>query len=258
MPPSEDSFAAAYARKPATPARGLLPERRVWVAAGGLATLAVLVAVPLQFAGHTTAADPPTGGETQYAYPAAVTDTETFVSPPPSPSSSPKAASSSARPSGSPPKTTTSKRPPAASSPAKPPSAASVAGAPPAIPGRAIVGVGSNLCLSANSGKDGTALTIAKCDGSAVQHWEALSDGTVRSVGLCMDAAWAGTADFTTIQVAKCNGNQAQQWRLNPSNDLVDVQADKCADVYQQGTAPGSPVKLFHCNGGNNQKWYWK
>ncbi|WP_327000991.1 ricin-type beta-trefoil lectin domain protein [Dactylosporangium sp. NBC_01737] len=130
--------------------------------------------------------------------------------------------------------------------------------AAPMIPGRAIVGVQSRLCLSAAAGKDGVALVIATCNGSAVQHWEALSDGTIRSVGLCMDAAWAGTDVFTVVQVAYCSGNRAQQWRLNTSNDLVSVNADKCADVIDQRTTNGSAVKLYWCNGQDNQKWFWR
>jgi hypothetical protein len=269
VPPSETSFAAAYARKPATAARGLLPDRRVWIAAGGLATLAVLVAVPLQLHGPGTGQPAP--AEPQYAFPAAVTAPQASPSGAPAASASPAAAAPSGAPSARPPAAgqqsrtagaggTTTK--PAATNTAgvagnKPPVATTGAAAP-TIPGRAIVGGQSGLCLSANAGKDGSALTLATCDGSAVQHWEALSDGTIRSAGLCMDAAWASTDDLTQIQVARCSGNQAQQWRLNGSNQLLGVQSNKCADVYQQGTTPGSPVKLWPCNGQSNQKWYWR
>ncbi|GAA2344455.1 RICIN domain-containing protein [Dactylosporangium salmoneum] len=265
MPPSDDSFAAAYARKPATAPRGLLPERRVLVAAAALVTLGVLVVVPLQLYRHRPVH--PVATEAPPAYPAA-------VDVPQLPASSAAAApapSSQAPAQSAQPATATTQAPPkpaattagatAAPPATKPATATTKAAAPPApaIPGRAIVGVQSGLCLSANAGTDGAALTIARCNGSAVQHWEALSDGTIRSVGLCMDAAWASTDNLTQIQVARCSGNPAQQWRLNTStNDLVDVQANKCADVYQQGTAPGSSVKLFPCNGQSNQKWYWK
>ncbi|MER7279205.1 ricin-type beta-trefoil lectin domain protein [Dactylosporangium sp. NPDC000244] len=265
MPQSEESFAAAYARKPATAARGLLPDRRVWIAAGGLATLAVLVVVPLQL--RWPSPDRPQVADPQYAFPAAVTESQA------SPSVAPGSPAPSAAPvksaAGQPAATTQQPKStggtPAKAAPTntagaagvKPPAVATTAAAP-TIPGRAIVGVQSGLCLSANSGKDGAALTIARCDGSAVQHWETAPDGTIRSVGLCMDAAWASTDDYTTIQVAKCNGNQAQQWRLNGSNDLVDTQANKCADVFGENTAPGSAVKLWPCNGKSNQKWYWR
>ncbi|WP_433200810.1 ricin-type beta-trefoil lectin domain protein [Dactylosporangium sp. CS-047395] len=262
MPQSDDTFAAAYARKPATAARGLLPDRRVWIAAGGLAVLAVLVAVPLSWSRPTDrpqVAEPP-----QYAFPAAVTQavpspsatTAVPTSPAPGKSATPTAAKPPAKTGGAAAPATTKAAPTTVGAQGqKPPPATTNA---PTIPGRAIVGVQSGLCLSANAGKDGSALTIARCDGSAVQHWEQLGDGTIRTVSLCMDAAWASTDDYTQIQVAGCSGNQAQQWRLNGSNDLVGKQSNKCADVFGEKTAPGSAIKLWPCNGKNNQKWYWK
>ncbi|MEV6929580.1 RICIN domain-containing protein [Dactylosporangium sp. NPDC051485] len=259
MPPSDDSFAAAYARKPATVSRGLLPQRRVLVAAAALVTLGVLVVVPLQLyrhhPGHPVAAEAPA------AYPAAVDvpqlPASSAAAPGPASSAPAQPAAETTQAPPKPAMTTT-----AASAAPKTTAATTKAAAPPApptIPGRAIAGLQSGLCLSANAGKDGAALTIARCDGSAVQHWEALSDGTIRSVGLCMDAAWGSTDSLTQIQVALCSGKPAQQWRLSTSNNnLVGVQSNKCADVYQQATAPGSAVKLYPCNGQSNQKWYWK
>lgn len=92
------------------------------------------------------------------------------------------------------------------------------------------------------------------CDGSPEQRWEFVSDGTIRTVGLCMDVAAANPADRTTIQLAICNGNQAQQFRLQ-NRMLVSQLADKCLDIYNALTANGSRVVLYPCHGGGNQRW---
>ena len=112
-------------------------------------------------------------------------------------------------------------------------------------------------CLSAVAALDGTHLAIAHCDGSQVQHWEEMPDGTIRSVGLCMDLAWAGTADFTAVQVANCSGNPAQQFKLNPQNHLYSPYANKCVNIsYQDGV--GTSVVSFSCVNQPNQVFVFK
>jgi hypothetical protein len=126
---------------------------------------------------------------------------------------------------------------------------------PPPSPGRALVGRGSGKCLSSTRASDGTQLQIWSCDGSMPQQWTFEADGTIRSVGLCMDAADAGTADGTRVQVAVCSGNPAQQFRLQANGDLLSIYANRCVDVFQQAVADGSLVVLWHCVGLTNQKW---
>jgi hypothetical protein len=56
--------------------------------------------------------------------------------------------------------------------------------------------------------------------------------------------------------LAKCNGSSAQKFTLNSSNDLVNLNADKCVDVKDQQTANGTPLQLWSCGGTSNQKWH--
>ncbi|GGX86948.1 hypothetical protein GCM10010358_46250 [Streptomyces minutiscleroticus] len=130
------------------------------------------------------------------------------------------------------------------------------AGAPVTVAGDALVSKASGKCLSAGRGTDGTQLTLRTCNGSAEQHWDFRSDGTIRSKGLCMDVAWASKEDGTVIQVAWCSGNPAQQFHLNGAGDLIAGIADKCVDVLDAGTADGTPVQLWSCAGSAHQKWY--
>jgi hypothetical protein len=107
-------------------------------------------------------------------------------------------------------------------------------------------------CLSASKALDGTQLVIAGCDGSMVQHWQAMSDGTIRSVGLCMDAANAGTTDFTRVQVANCSGNPAQLFTLNDNKQLYSPYANKCVNIHYT-PGQGTSVVLFSCLNQPNQ-----
>jgi hypothetical protein len=94
---------------------------------------------------------------------------------------------------------------------------------------------------------------MTDCDGSAVQHWQQMSDGTLRAVGLCMDAANAGTANYTPVQVATCSGNPAQQFAVGQNNHIYSSFADKCVNIDR-----AAGVVLFSCLNQNNQNFTFK
>lgn len=120
--------------------------------------------------------------------------------------------------------------------------------------GRALVSAQSGKCLRANA-TDGSPVQLYSCDGSSQQRWTVMSDGTIRTGGMCLDAAWGSTANATIVQVVRCSGNPAQQFRLNGAADLVNVQADRCVDVKDHNTANGTTIQLWDCSGNSNQKW---
>ncbi|WP_309500711.1 RICIN domain-containing protein [Streptomyces shenzhenensis] len=125
------------------------------------------------------------------------------------------------------------------------------------VPGVALIGTGSGRCIDVtNAGGDGTRLELLDCSGAAKQKWVFQSDGTIRSLGLCMDLAWGNTANGTAIQVAKCSGNRAQLFYLSAQGDLVSAQADKCVDATDSGTGNGTKLQLWTCSGTPNQKWH--
>jgi beta-glucanase (GH16 family) len=133
-----------------------------------------------------------------------------------------------------------------------------VPGTTPAPGGTRLKGVQSGRCIDIPAGNsaDGTKLDIWDCSTSGAHHrWDFPADGTVRSLGKCMDPAWAGTANGTEIQIVACNGNPAQRFTLTPAGDLVNVSADRCVDVKDRNTANGARLILWDCNGQNNQKW---
>ncbi|UUU30754.1 ricin-type beta-trefoil lectin domain protein [Streptomyces sp. CA-210063] len=131
---------------------------------------------------------------------------------------------------------------------------------PAAAKGSLIIGRGSNRCIDVKAGadgegKDGTPLWIWDCLGGANQKWDFRGDGTVRSLGHCMDVAWGSRDDGAVIQLARCSGNPAQQFVFTVEGDLVNPQADKCVDVKDNGTGNGARLQLWTCAGTPNQKW---
>ncbi|NUL06010.1 ricin-type beta-trefoil lectin domain protein [Streptomyces lunaelactis] len=124
--------------------------------------------------------------------------------------------------------------------------------------GRMIVGYGSSRCVevTAHDDTDGSPLRLWDCDGDAWQKWAFRSDGSVRSMGLCMDIANASTANGATIQLARCNGGWAQRFTVDSTHGLVNAQAGKCVDVTDSATGNGARLQLWDCAGTSNQKWY--
>jgi ricin-type beta-trefoil lectin protein len=156
--------------------------------------------------------------------------------------------------------TSTQPRPPQTSTTtapttSKPPTVQSA----PRTVGVAVQNYGSNRCIDvmdaqSGVGRDGTPLQLWDCAGSSNQKWVFASDGSVRSLGLCMDLALASTADNTQIQLVNCNGGWAQKFTLNAAHDLVNPTADKC--VTANGSGNGSRLVLRSCAGTTNQKWH--
>ncbi|MFD5266561.1 ricin-type beta-trefoil lectin domain protein [Streptomyces sp. NPDC058335] len=131
---------------------------------------------------------------------------------------------------------------------------------PKPVPGQLIIGQASDRCIDVTGsrdgkGRDGTPLQIYDCSGTANQKWVFNGDGTVRSLGMCMDVAWGSREDGAVIQLARCSGNPAQQFVLSTAGDLVNPQADKCVDVKDGGTGNESKLQLWTCSGTPNQKW---
>ncbi|MFE7853812.1 ricin-type beta-trefoil lectin domain protein [Streptomyces sp. NPDC057403] len=126
------------------------------------------------------------------------------------------------------------------------------------VAGDKIVGYQSSKCIEvrAHAGVDGSPLQLGACGSQAWQKWVFKSDGSVRSMGLCLDIANASQADGAAIQLATCNGGWAQRFRLNDAHDLVNTKIGKCVDAKDSGTADGTRLQLWECAGTSNQKWH--
>ncbi|NBM16901.1 ricin-type beta-trefoil lectin domain protein [Streptomyces sp. GC420] len=131
---------------------------------------------------------------------------------------------------------------------------------PAAAVGSLVIGQGSDRCIDVveqqdGKGEDGSPLQLWDCAGGAGQKWDFRGDGTVRSLGMCMDVAWGSEEDGAQIQLARCSGNPAQQFVMSTAGDLVSAKADKCVDAKDNGTGNGTRLQLWTCAGTANQKW---
>ncbi|GAP46546.1 FG-GAP repeat domain-containing protein [Streptomyces azureus] len=110
-------------------------------------------------------------------------------------------------------------------------------------------------CLDVNGAgtADGTAVQIWSCGDGANQLWSAYTDGTLRSMGKCLDAAW-GTANGTKVQTWTCNGGSNQVWQLY-NGGYRNPASGRCLDVPGSSAADGTQLQLWDCNGGSHQKW---
>jgi hypothetical protein len=106
----------------------------------------------------------------------------------------------------------------------------------------------------AGAGNDGTPLQVWDCNNGTNQTWTFDDDGTLRSLGQCMDLAWGSIAENTPVQLVACNGNAAQQFRITQKNQLVNPAAEgKC--VTSDGAGNGGRLFLRTCTGAANQVW---
>ncbi|WP_280716439.1 RICIN domain-containing protein [Kitasatospora sp. MAP5-34] len=124
-----------------------------------------------------------------------------------------------------------------------PPASAAASHTTTAGPATALVNPGTGKCLSGSAGSDGTPLILWPCDSAANQKWDVTSDGTIRTNGLCMDAAWGATTVGTVVQLANCSGNPAQRFSVS-GDTIYSSQAKLCAGVVNGGTG----VQLLPCD----------
>ncbi|MGW3244734.1 ricin-type beta-trefoil lectin domain protein [Streptomyces sp. NPDC001070] len=121
-------------------------------------------------------------------------------------------------------------------------------------PGVAIRSHASGRCIDGST-PWGTPLQVWDCTGSAQQSWQIEPDGSIRSMGKCMDVEGGSRDDGAAVQLADCNGTGAQKFRLNAAHDLVNLQADKCVEAEDTPGVNGTRLRLWSCTGADNQKW---
>lgn len=179
-----------------------------------------------------------------------------------SPHSSPESSSPSAEPSVSSPEAEPTSTPPAQSAPtppvqnATPPPPPKKTAPPPAQTkaagsGRQLVNPATGKCLTALAGSDGTPLTLELCVDAPNQVWDVIN-GTLRTKGLCMDAAWGNTSPGTVVQIAYCNGTPAQHFSRR-GDTLYGQQSGLCATVVNGGAG----TQLQPCKNSRTQIFRW-
>lgn len=91
------------------------------------------------------------------------------------------------------------------------------------------------------------------CFGPSGETWTAPGDGTVRSMGTCLDIG--ALTNGTPTVVANCHNGISQQWIVRPNATLVNVDASRCMDVHAGITDNGAKIQLWDCVGTAQQRW---
>ncbi|MFK4242702.1 RICIN domain-containing protein [Micromonospora chokoriensis] len=174
---------------------------------------------------------------------------------PPSGSAGPPPPASAGPPSPGAGSGTTTAPGTSAQQPSAPPPASPTQASTPA--GKQISSFASDRCIDIPDGNAtaGVRLQIWDCRRTAKQLWTFPADGTVRSMGKCLDVAGHSTADGAAVLLADCSGASSQKFTLNKAYDLVNTKADRCVDVLDANPDNGARLQIWQCTGNANQKW---
>lgn len=127
-------------------------------------------------------------------------------------------------------------------------------------PGRFIVGPGGK-CLDIRGDDTGGNLAVAQlfdCRALAAdQHWvgSALGEGTLNTLGRCLDIAGNTRDAGAVVELYDCNGAAGQQWIPQADGSLKNTASGLCLDSPDGSTANGTALRTWPCNGAAAQKF---
>ncbi|MFJ9543382.1 arabinofuranosidase catalytic domain-containing protein [Streptomyces sp. NPDC101225] len=125
-------------------------------------------------------------------------------------------------------------------------------------PQGAITGPGGT-CVDAaadDTGGNGTAVQLWGCQTYAEdQHWQHHADGSLSTIGKCLDIVGNGTANGTRAELWDCNGVGGQKWVQQSDGSLLNPQSGRCLDSPSGATANGTRLQIWDCNGSAAQKF---
>ncbi len=107
-----------------------------------------------------------------------------------------------------------------------------------------------------DTGGDYAAVQLWDCQSYAEdQHWAHYADGSLRTLGRCLDINGNGTANGTQVELWDCNGVGGQKWVQRSDGSLVNPQSGRCLDSPSGNTANGTRLQIWDCNGSGAQKF---
>ena len=111
------------------------------------------------------------------------------------------------------------------------------------VPTGQITGTTGKCVDDSGSGTaDGNPIILYPCSGNANQRWQVPGDGTVRTLGKCLDVK---------AQLATCSGGTDQQWTYQLNGNLINEKTGLCLDATGGGDANGTALEAWSC--GDNQ-----
>ncbi|SEN81429.1 arabinofuranosidase catalytic domain-containing protein [Actinacidiphila rubida] len=103
---------------------------------------------------------------------------------------------------------------------------------------------------------DRAAVQLWGCQSYAAdQHWLHEADGSLSTLGRCLDIDGNGTANNTQVELWDCNGVGGQKWVQRSDGSLLNPQSGRCLDATDGATADGTRLQIHDCNGTAAQKF---
>jgi hypothetical protein len=101
-----------------------------------------------------------------------------------------------------------------------------------------------------DTGGDYTPVQLWGCQSYAIdQHWYHNSNGSLSTLGRCLDIDGDGTAVGTKVELWDCNGVGGQKWVQQSNGSLLNPQSGLCLDDPGGNTADGTQLQIYTCNG---------
>ncbi|GAA4262972.1 ricin-type beta-trefoil lectin domain protein [Dactylosporangium darangshiense] len=111
-----------------------------------------------------------------------------------------------------------------------------------------ITGV-SGLCLDGAAGPQADRARRWECNGSSGQTWTVARDGTVQTMGRCLQA----TGGQVALQA--CDGGPGQQWRSGSADSLINPASGLCLSGPDDDPGSRGPQRVAACNRSDAQRW---
>ena len=127
-------------------------------------------------------------------------------------------------------------------------------------PGREVHGPGGKCIDVAGDDLGGNQAVVQLWDCqdlAADQHWvgSAFGDGTLNTLGRCLDIDGNSTVAGTGVELYDCNGVNGQQWTQQADGTLKNTPSGLCLDSPNGATANGTALRIWTCNGSAAQQF---
>ena len=107
-----------------------------------------------------------------------------------------------------------------------------------------------------DTGVDGAAVQLWNCQSYAEdQYWTHHANGSLSTIGRCLDINGNGTANGTQVELWDCNGVGGQVWQQQSDGSLLNPQSGRCLDSPNGATGNGTRLQIYDCNGSAAQKF---
>ncbi|MBD0739392.1 hypothetical protein BGM09_07990 [Streptomyces sp. CBMA29] len=107
-----------------------------------------------------------------------------------------------------------------------------------------------------DTGVNGAPVQLWTCQPQAFdQRWKHNANGSLETLGRCLDIIGNGTAIGTQVELWDCDGVGGQNWQQRSDGSLFNPQSGRCLDSPGGATANGTRLQIYDCNGSAAQQF---